>query len=242
MDGTAPSPGSEAVVPEVRRKRKYTKRNAKSGLQAPPSPSPPSTDTEEDEESSDNNGEDSKLSRICQLAAKASSRLKKIEKQSSKVKTKEGGAKRGRVVKMEVETVSTNISIDPHPQPQTTATTFSAPSNPAVPQTQLNQMELATIPEPSVIDQAESIIQEAVLPPSPGNNSKIVSARDIKVKDKEPVALKASANAKSIENNTPPSSPPVKASFKIPKKTNGENGQVSFHHHLCHTTRVSKDS
>ena len=211
-------PGNAQAVPEVKRKRKYTKRSLtapKSGVQLPPSPSPPSTDTEEDS-SDDNEGEDTKLSRICELAAKASSRLKKIEKQNAKVKSKEGGAKRGRVVKMEVETVSTNISIDPHP---------------VAPLIQ-PKLELANEPKSPVVEeleQPETIEQEPAAIPIV--SSKVVSAKEIKVKEKDPIkATEPSTNIKSVDKKSdsiPPTSPPSKGSFKIPKKTNGENGQVS---------------
>ena len=225
--------------PEVRRKRKYTKRNTQPKVGAPPSPSPPSTDTEEDS-SDDNEGEDTKLSRICELAAKASSRLKKIEKQNAKVKST-GGAKRGRVVKMEVETVSTNISIAPHPataslvQPHlqvatpTTTTTTEQPESP-----------VSDEPTQTTVDR-----QEPATPPpvTPLLSPKIVSARDLKVKEKSiPSPLSPSSKAiitkpvtdakivksvdKKVVDSIPPTSPPPK-SFKIPKKANGENGQVS---------------
>ena len=220
--------------PEVRRKRKYTKRNTQPKIGAPPSPSPPSTDTEEDS-SDDNEGEDTKLSRICQLAAKASSRLKKIEKQNAKVKST-GGAKRGRVVKMEVETVSTNISIAPHP---TTSTLVQ-------PQLQVENAATSEQPESPVSDESTQpeTRQEPSPPPTttPLLSPKVVSARDLKVKEKsnpssisssssKAIVTKPVVNAKSLDkkvvDSIPPTSPPPKASFKIPKKTNGENGQVS---------------
>lgn len=233
-----PNEQAEAL-PEVRRKRKYTKRNTQPKVGVPPSPSPPSTDTEEDS-SDDNEGEDTKLSRICELAAKASSRLKKIEKQNAKVKST-GGAKRGRVVKMEVETVSTNISIAPHPataslvQPHlqvATATATTTTEQPASP--------VSDEPTQTTVER-----QEPAAPPpvTPLLSPKVVSARDLKVKEKSiPSPLSPSSKAittkpvteakivksvdKKVADSIPPTSPPPK-SFKIPKKANGENGQVS---------------
>ncbi|XP_066911207.1 inner centromere protein A-like [Clytia hemisphaerica] len=203
---------------EVKRKRKYIKKTKTS---ATDSPSPPSTDTEGSESE-----EDDAISRIKELAAKAKKTLKKIEKQTSKGKGK------GKVVKMEVETVSTNIQYDPSPkkveanaQPETMET--DQPKHP----------EASTPVQEEMSPPRATVETPASTPTAP--EVKGMTAKNLKATTKEKVKVKEKASDKVNNNDTnkdyktddssipPLSSPPPKASFKIPKKAHGENGQVA---------------
>jgi len=228
------------TLPEPPRKRKYTKRDkgasaaTASAQHALPSPSPP--DGEEEEKS--------KISRIRELAAKATKQLKKIEKQS--VKTKGKGP---RVVKMEVQTVSQKVSIE-HP-PNATEPILPAPAKlevnpPAVAVAPAENKSIVTLPPTPQSPITQSPTSPTDQQPKQGGFGRLSprSPSSRSLKQEKPINIKPTREDDDDDDeddgeeevlspqtspSIPPMSPPFsdKLSFKIPKRTHGENGQVS---------------
>lgn len=186
-------------------KRKYNKTK-KSIAPSPPSPSPPSTDTED---TSDEEGEDSKISRIRELAAKATKQLKKIEKQTVKGKGKDV-PKRNKIVKMEVETVSEKVIME-HPSTKNTIFETETKSQ----QEQLSNEKTFT----------------STTHPTTKSESKMVKVKEtrttIQAKEKGLHSVEDDEKSSELSQLSP------KTSFKIPKRTNGENGQATQGPRIC---------
>ena len=207
------------------------------------SPSPPSSDTNTSDEEDDED-----ISRIRLLAARASEQLRKIEKKSVKGKTKEvtssSGTNKRRVTKMEVETVSEKVVIEHAPPPVFDIKPQAPLVSPQVlAATEPTDTAYITEKQPASPKIESPFASPSHTPSSKASSKQITSKskeRSTKLAKNKSDKSKEDPRAKPVTNQSSEqqikekqkkideigSSPVPKTSFKIPKRTHGENGQV----------------